>query len=164
MAAKPQPKTRAPKNDLSKVTAKSAQGYRFVDKDPDMEYVVAAIGNSGKSPEQIEKLTTRIGRRVSAAAVTGWMFGATKRPQNYTLTSVMYALGFNRLWTPMSQNEFERMEAAAAKAAKAAEKTAKAEAKAAVTEAKTGKPTGRKVTKDAVAPKPTRARRKEVAA
>jgi hypothetical protein len=86
------------KNNLNLAAQPSAQGYRFIDKDPDMEVVVAAIANSGLTVEAISEMTERQGNKVSAAAMVGWMYGKTKRPQNYTLTAVMQALGYNRKW------------------------------------------------------------------
>lgn len=90
--------SRTTPNDLRGVGEKKKEGYRFIDKDPDMDMVVAAIGNSGLSSEKIEALTISIGRKVSASTIIGWTYGKTKRPQNYTLNSVMIALGYEREW------------------------------------------------------------------
>ncbi len=83
-------------NDLRVIDTKKASGYRFLDKDPELEEVVAAISASGLTPEAIERETVKIGRKVSASAIIGWTHGKTRRPQNYTMASVMIALGYSR--------------------------------------------------------------------
>lgn len=97
MMASPSP-SKPKKNDLRVIGEKKKEGYRFIDKDPDMDMVIAAIGNSGLSSEKIEELTVQIGRKVSASTIIGWTYGKTKRPQNFTLNSVMIALGYEREW------------------------------------------------------------------
>lgn len=97
MMVSPSP-PRPKENDLRGIGEKKKEGYRFIDKDPDMDMVVAAIGNSGLSSEKIEALTISIGRKVSASTIVGWTYGRTKRPQNFTLNSVMIALGYEREW------------------------------------------------------------------
>jgi hypothetical protein len=75
-------------------------GYQFVDKDPDMDIMMAHINASRMTPEQIEAATIKIGRKVSRHCIVGWMFGGVKRPQNYTMTSVAMAIGIERQWQP----------------------------------------------------------------
>lgn len=87
-------------NDLRIIDKKATSGYRHIDKDPELDQVVAAINKSGMSPEAVERATIKIGRKVSAAAIIGWTHGKTRRPQNFTMTSVMLALGYTRgEWT-----------------------------------------------------------------
>lgn len=91
-------------NDLRVIDTKEKSGYRFLDKDPEMDEVVAAINNSGLSPEAIERETIKIGRKVSSSAIIGWTHGRTRRPQNYTMASVMIALGYHRpSWSKIAQ-------------------------------------------------------------
>lgn len=67
--------------------------------DPEVAEVAARIIESGLSPEQIEKRCLEIGRPVSRYTVIGMMAKQTKRPQNFTLTTIMMALGFDKTWS-----------------------------------------------------------------
>jgi hypothetical protein len=41
----------------------------------------------------------------STAAMRGWFFGATKRPQSPTLEAAGRAIGFQRVWKRMRSND-----------------------------------------------------------
>jgi hypothetical protein len=96
MAQTQKPSTKRAPNNLSQ--SKKMTGYRFIEKDPSLDIVIARILESGRSPEWIERETEQISRRVSAACVIGWLYGGTRRPQNYTMESVMLALGVRKEW------------------------------------------------------------------
>lgn len=66
--------------------------------DPDLEFACNKIRDSGLSPEAIEARCESLGRPVSRYAILGWLHGGVKRPQNFTLTTVMIALGFEKQW------------------------------------------------------------------
>lgn len=73
--------------------------YNWVDKDPDMEFIVALIGEAGMSPEDIERETEALGHKVSRYTIMGWLYKGTRRPQNFTLTIVALACGYAKNWT-----------------------------------------------------------------
>jgi hypothetical protein len=87
-------------NDLRQIGTKTEVAGRFTwDKDPELEFVTAAIRESGKTPEWIERETEKMGNKVSRYAILGWLHGGTKRPQNYTMTMVMRAIGWTKIWS-----------------------------------------------------------------
>lgn len=95
--------TKSPRSPVNRIPTSAKQlGYRFIDKDPVLDMVIAQILRTGRSPEWIERETEKLGRKVSAAAVIGWLYGGTRRPQNYTIESVMLALGVRRDWYAIS--------------------------------------------------------------
>jgi hypothetical protein len=72
--------------------------YSWIDKDPELDVVKAAIEESGWTLERIERETEAIGHRVSRYTLLQWMYGSTKRPQNVTMNNVMIVLGWERPW------------------------------------------------------------------
>lgn len=77
------------------------RGYRFADRDPDVDMVCSLIDESGLSSYQIaNKVSQLTGNtyRISPATIDKWLAGITKRPQNCTLLWVMMALGYYRVW------------------------------------------------------------------
>jgi hypothetical protein len=74
--------------------------YNWLEKDPDMDLILGLIGESGLSPEDIEHETERLGHRVSRFTVLSWMYKGVRRPQNFTLTIVALALGYQKTWAP----------------------------------------------------------------
>lgn len=98
------PKAKAPPKRAPNVISHSAKmkGYRYIEKDPALDIVIARIIdvviNQGRSLEWIERETEKIGRKVSVSTIIGWLYGGTKRPQNYTVESVMLALGVRKEW------------------------------------------------------------------
>jgi hypothetical protein len=91
--AKPVPK---PKKNF--IPAQSWLAYSWIDRDPEMDLVHAAIAESGMTLEQIEEETIKLGHRVSKFTLMSWVFGDTRRPQNVTLTMVMLACGYDKHW------------------------------------------------------------------
>lgn len=77
------------------------RGYRFVDRDPELEEVCSIIDKSGLSSVEISSKIAQLSKSsasVTPATIDNWLSGKTKRPQNYTLTWVMSALGYERKW------------------------------------------------------------------
>jgi hypothetical protein len=73
--------------------------YNWIDKDPELDFVIWAIGDSGWSAEKIELETEKNGHRVSRYTVLNWVYGDVKRPQNASMNNVMSAIGYSRTWT-----------------------------------------------------------------
>jgi hypothetical protein len=80
------------------IPAQSWLAYSFIDKDPELDHVIWAIGESGWSAEKIEQETEKLGRRVSRYTVLNWCYGDVKRPQNISMNNVMAVLGYSRMW------------------------------------------------------------------
>lgn len=91
--AKPMPKTR--KNFIP---AQSWLGYNWIDKDPDLEFALFAIEESGWTLEMIEAETEKNGHKVSRYTLLGWFYGGTRKPMNNTISTVMAAIGWDRPW------------------------------------------------------------------
>ncbi len=68
-----------------------------------MDLIVGLIGESGLSPEDIEKETESLGHKVSRYTIMGWLYKSVRRPQNYTMTIVALALGYSKTWAPMER-------------------------------------------------------------
>lgn len=80
------------------IPAQSWLGYSWITKDPELDYVIWAIGESGWSAERIEAECEKNGHKVSASTILNWCYGSVMRPQNVTMNSVMAALGYSRMW------------------------------------------------------------------
>jgi hypothetical protein len=63
-----------------------------------MDLIVGLIGDAGFSPEDIEDETARLGHKVSRYTIMGWLYGSVRRPQNYTMTIVALACGYQKTW------------------------------------------------------------------
>ena len=77
------------------------RGYRFADRDPDMIELCDIIDKSGLSVEAICGVVSKAtggAYSVSSSTIYNWLNGKTKRPQNYTMTWVGYAVGVRRSW------------------------------------------------------------------
>lgn len=77
------------------------RGYRFRDRDPDMEELCDLIEKSGLSVgDIIERVLDQSSNRVSISytTISNWLSGKTRRPQNFTMTWVARALGYERKW------------------------------------------------------------------
>lgn len=77
------------------------RGYRFKDRDSDMEELCDLISKSGLSIGDIlERVLDKSNGSVhiSYATISNWLGGKTRRPQNFTMYWVGYALGFERKW------------------------------------------------------------------
>ena len=84
--------------EKSFIPAQSWLAYNWVDRDPEMDLVQAAIAESGMTLEQIEAETIKLGHKVSKWCLMQWCFGDTKRPQNITISMVMLACGYDKHW------------------------------------------------------------------
>lgn len=76
------------------------RGYRWRDRDQDLEWLCAIIEKSGLSSRDISTKTASVGEwaRVSPQTIDRWLNGKTRRPQNFTLTWVAYVLGYSKEW------------------------------------------------------------------
>lgn len=77
------------------------RGYRFADRDPQLEELCRLIYASEMSVNQIVEAVAKATRgayRVSPSTIGNWLAGKVKRPQNFTLTWVGFALGYERKW------------------------------------------------------------------
>lgn len=68
-----------------------------------MDLIVGLIGESGLSPEDIERETEAMGHKVSRYTIMGWLYKSVRRPQNYTMTIVALALGYSKTWAPLAK-------------------------------------------------------------
>jgi hypothetical protein len=85
--------------------------YNWLDKDPDMDLIVALIGEAGFSPEDVEYETEKLGHKVSRYTVLNWLYGGVKRPQNYTMTIVALACGYAKTWGPLNASSSQTVSA-----------------------------------------------------
>lgn len=108
-----QAKRPAPKRPNFIPSTPNYLSYNWIDKDPDMDFIVGLIGESGLSPEDIEFETEKIGHKVSRYTIMGWLYKAVKRPQNYTMTIVALALGYSKTWGPLEAANGNRKRGAA---------------------------------------------------
>lgn len=77
------------------------RGYRYQDRDPRMEELCSIIYASELSTREISEKVAQItggAYRVSETAIDNWMSGKTRRPQNFTMMWVGYALGYRNGW------------------------------------------------------------------
>ena len=77
------------------------RGYRFTDRDPDLEFVCNAITASQLTTAQLSSAVNKISSgaaNVHSTTIDYWLSGRTRRPQNFTITWVMQALGYKRNW------------------------------------------------------------------
>ena len=92
--AKPMPK--AHKNWIPQT--KGWFGYQWQDRDPEMDFVLHCIEESGHTLEWIERETEAHGHKVSRYTLLGWFYKGVKRPQNATMNTVMAVIGWHRPW------------------------------------------------------------------
>ena len=77
------------------------RGYRFTDRDPDLEFICDVIQKSELSVGDILERVLDVSNNsvhLSYTCVNNWLSGKTRRPQNFTLTWVAFALGLERTW------------------------------------------------------------------
>jgi hypothetical protein len=77
------------------------KSYRFRDRDPDLEFVCTAINESEMSTYGISQRIAEVSKgvtRVAPSTMDNWLLGKVRRPQNFTMTWVAYALGYERVW------------------------------------------------------------------
>jgi hypothetical protein len=67
--------------------------------DPAVEDCAKHLEESKLAPEEIVRRSVKLGRPIAAATVLGIKFRATKRPQNYTIDTIMMCLDFDKIWT-----------------------------------------------------------------
>lgn len=92
-----------PKQHKNFIPAQSYLAYNWKDsRDPDLEFALFAIEQSGWTVEQIEAETEKAGHKVSRYCLLGWFYKGVKRPQNATLSIVMSVLGWERPWKPVT--------------------------------------------------------------
>lgn len=81
-------------------TMKLYQSYMFRGKDPAIDalrtVVEDHIGQKLNSTKPLHKIEDDGGP--SVAAMHGWFFGKTRRPQNATLEAAGRAMGYERVW------------------------------------------------------------------
>lgn len=80
------------------IPAQSFLAYNWIDKDPELDFVLWAIADSGKTLEWIERETEKDGHKVSRYTLMNWVYGDVRRPHNTTISMVMAVLGWNRPW------------------------------------------------------------------
>jgi len=82
------------------------RGYRWEDRDPDMEWLCDMIDKSGLSIGDIIERVLDVSNNsvsVSYSTISNWLSGKTRRPQNYTLTWVAHAIGYERKWVEVTK-------------------------------------------------------------
>jgi len=67
------------------------RGYRWKDQDPVLELMNRVITDSGWSLLNIQDKSG-----VAASTMRKWQLGEVRRPQNFTVESVLTALGYTR--------------------------------------------------------------------
>lgn len=88
-----------PKAHVNFIPQQSWLGYNWIDKDPELEFVLSCIEQSGWSLEKIEAETEKNGHKVSRYTLLAWFYKGTRQPKNVTMNSVMAAIGWERQWT-----------------------------------------------------------------
>lgn len=79
-------------------TYKLYNSYTFHDKDPVIYEVRDAMEAERLTIQQLSDISG-----VSAAAISGWLYGATRCPQNATVMAAMRAMGYQRTWSKDGQ-------------------------------------------------------------
>ena len=77
------------------------RGYRWTARDEVLEEIAGMITDSGLSiGDIIERVLDLSGNtiHISYSTIANWQSGKTKRPQNWTVEWVAYALGYERKW------------------------------------------------------------------
>lgn len=83
------------------------KGYRWVDRDPDMIELCDIIDKLGMSNgDIIDKVLDASGGSVAMSwqTIENWRNGKTRKPSNFTLKWVGYALGYERSWRKFRQS------------------------------------------------------------
>lgn len=77
------------------------RGYRFQDRDPQMEALCDLIDKSGLSVYQISQKVASMTKgvyRVAESTIDNWLSGKTRRPTHFTMMWVAAALGYSSQW------------------------------------------------------------------
>lgn len=93
---------RLPRGPNNTLTRRRDTGYRFKDRDPALDELCQLIHESGLTVQVICEAVTKAtsgAYSVSPSTVNNWLNGMTRRPQNYTMTWVAFALGYERSWS-----------------------------------------------------------------
>ena len=75
------------------------RGYRFSTRDPLLEEICRLITNSGMTTFEISQKAKRAAGgacTLTPSTLNNWLSGKTKKPQNFTITWTLYALGYTR--------------------------------------------------------------------
>lgn len=88
-------------------TMKLYQSYMFTNKDPAIDELRTIIADQFGTGKAFSKGLHQIERDggPSQAAMEGWFYGATKRPQNATLEAAGRAMGFARVWVKAKKKD-----------------------------------------------------------
>jgi len=78
---------------MSAANGKTIGGYRWIDKDPILEFFKSAREQSKMSFEDIAEHSG-----VSVRTLHAWDFGSTRKPQRLTIRAAMEAMGFTEQW------------------------------------------------------------------
>ena len=81
------------------IPAQSWLGYNWIDKDPELDFVLHCIEESGHTLEWIEQETERQGHKTSRWTLLAWFYKGTRQPKNVTMNNVMAAIGWERHWS-----------------------------------------------------------------
>ena len=83
---------------INQAIARKTRNYRWTDQhDPVLREVTDLIVQSGLSVgDIIEKVLDAHGPHLAYATIDNWLTGKTRRPQNFTITWVTFALGYER--------------------------------------------------------------------
>lgn len=87
-----------PRQHKNFIPPQSYLEYNWIDKDPDLDFVLYAIEQSGMTLEQIEYETEAHGHKVSRYTLLGWFYKGVRRPHNTTISMVMSVIGWERPW------------------------------------------------------------------
>lgn len=81
------------------------RGYRFNDQDPKLIELCTIITRSGLDIGDILERILDVSKNsvhISYSTIANWQSGKTRRPQNWTMDWVAYALGYERgIWSPI---------------------------------------------------------------
>lgn len=80
---------------------KRDRGYRWTDRDPVLDEIARMITDSGLSINDLLERVLDVSNNqvhLSYSTISNWLSGQTRRPQNYTVTWVAFALGYRREW------------------------------------------------------------------
>lgn len=83
-------------------TLRVYKSYVFRDKDPVIDEFRTMVEKTYGEANRKALHSIRDGGGPSVAAMAGWLFGKTKRPQNPTMEAAGRSMGFKRVWVKMN--------------------------------------------------------------
>lgn len=87
------------KANIVPISSDHVSFYRFKSGiDADLEFICEAIVKSGLSATEIKAQVSKAGGHISTSTISHWLDGTTRRPQNYTLSWVAFALDYEKKW------------------------------------------------------------------